>query len=274
MQNPQQKPQNPTDFSDENYSPAELEQVYERAAQLQSGDAFRNPDDNLDRSALERSAGRAGIDTKYVRQAVEELRKEEKSLKAQQIEAEQQKVARQKLLKKAAVPVALVIGLFGIISYSSLNSKASEVDAKQANLETVLERRHNLIPNLIAASKAAAAHEKQTFSTLSQLQKQAQGAPSFEQKMQAENQLSGAMRQALESLRDEGSGPLFVRLSDEMAGAENRISVERKRYNEAVQNYNRTAGAFPVVVFRPILGFPAQKPYFQATGAAKEAPKF
>ena len=274
MQNPQQKPQNSTDFSDENYTPAELEHVYERAAQLQSEDAFRGPDEDLDRSALERSAGRAGIDSKYVRQAVEELRKEEKSKKAQQFEAEQQKLARQKLLKKAAVPLAATVGLFGIISYSSLNGKASEVEAKQANLETVLERRHNLIPNLISASKAAAAQEKQTFATLSQLQKQAQAAPSFEQKLQAENQLSGAMRQALNSLRDEGSGPLFIRLSDEMAGAENRISVERKRYNDAVQNYNRTAGSFPVVVFRPLFGFPSQKPYFQASSAAKEVPKF
>lgn len=272
MQEPSQKPK--TDFSDENYSPAELEQVYERAAQLQSEDAFADPDNDLDRAALERSAGRAGIHTKYVRQAVEELRGEEKSARARQIEAEQQKLARQKMLKKATIPVVAVIGLFGVISYSSLNNKANEVQAKQAQLENVLQRRHDLIPNLIAASKSAAAHEKETFSTLSQLEKQAKAAPNFEQKLQAENQISAAVREALGTLQDEGSSKLFLRLSDEMAGAENRISVERKRYNESVQNYNRTAGAFPTVLFRPLLGFPAQKPYFQAESGAKEVPKF
>ncbi len=263
-----------TDFSDEDYTPAELEQIYERAAQMQSEDAFAGPDENLDRAALERSAGRAGIQTKYVRQAVEELRGEEKSERAQQFEAQQQKIARQKLLKKLAVPFAILVGLFALLAYSSLNNKANEVQAKQAQLENVLQRRHDLIPNLISASKAAATHEKETFATLSQLEKQAQAAPSFEEKLQAENQISGAVREALNALQAEGSSRLFIRLSDEMSGAENRIAVERKRYNEAVQNYNRTAGAFPVVLFRPLLGFPAQKPYFQAETGAKEAPKF
>lgn len=87
--------------------------------------------------------------------------------------------------------------------------------------------------------------------------------------------MQGNLRDGLlNALRDDGSNRLFIRLSDEMSGAENRISVERKRYNEAVQNYNRTAGAFPVVLFRPLLGFPAQKPYFQAETGAREAPEF
>ncbi len=265
---------NKTDtFTDENYSPEELEQVYERAAQLQSEDAFAEPDENLDRAALERSAGRAGLQTKYVRQAVEELRGEEKSVRAQQIEAEQQKIARQKLLKKAAVPLAVVVGLFGLISYSSLNNKANEVQARQSQLENVLQRRHDLIPNLIAASKSAAALEKDDLAALSQLEKQAQTAPSFEAKLRTENELSGAVREALNSLK-EGSSQMFIRLSDEMSGAENRISVERKRYNEAVLNYNRAAGAFPVMIYRPLFGFPTQKPYFQAESGAKAAPKF
>lgn len=267
-------PRKLTDFSDEQYSPEETEQVFERAAQLQSQDVLSSPDENLDRDTVDKSAGRAGIHARYVRQAVDELRKEEKSARAQQVEQERQQAAQKALLKKAALPVAGVVVLLGIISYSSLNGKANEVQAKQAQLENVLQRRHDLIPNLVAETKAAAAHEQVTFTSLSQLEKQAEAAPDFAQKLQAENKLSEAVRGAMNTLRREGGGRAFTRLADEMAGAENRISVERKRYNEAVANYNRTAGAFPVVLFRPILGFPAQKPYFQVESGAREVPKF
>lgn len=274
MEEPQKTPTRHTDFADENYTPAELEQIYERAAQLQSADDFAATDQGIDRDAVTRSAGRAGIGNKYVEQAINELRGEEKSSKARQIEAQQQTIARQKMVKKAAIPVAVVVGLFALLSYSLLNNKANDVEAKQAQLENVLQRRHDLIPNLIAASKVAASNEKEAFAKLSQLQKQSKNAAGFEEKLRTENELSGAVDEALNALPKSGSSNVFIRLSDEMSGAENRIAVERKRYNEAVQNYNHTAGGFPVMLFRSLFGFPARKPYFQAESGAAQTPQY
>jgi LemA protein len=76
------------------------------------------------------------------------------------------------------------------------------------------------------------------------------------------------------SLQGEGGNAIFSRLSDEMSGSENRIRVERIRYNDAVMAYNRTAHSFPILIFRPLFRFPAQKPYLQAEAGAHEVPKF
>lgn len=264
-----------TTFSDDDYTPEESAAVFERAAQLQSEDAFAPDNENLDRATLDKSAGRAGIDEKYVKRAVEELRAKERDAAEQKRLLAQAQAQRAALLRKIAVPAGVVVALFGILSYSALNNKLAAVEKQQAQVENVLQRRHNLIPNLISSSKFAASHEREVFASLSQLDQQAKNTTDFAERAQVENKLSGAMREALDTLRDEpGGSKIFLRLSDEMAGAENRISTERKRYNEAVAEYNRTARAFPLLLIRPLLGFPAQKPPFQAESGAREAPKF
>ena len=263
-----------TTFSDDDYTPEESAQVFERAAQLQSEDTFA-AESGLDGATLEKSAGRAGIDEKYVRQAVEELRSKERDAAEQKRLVEQARTQRAALLKKIALPAAVIIGLYLIMVYSLLNNKLAAVENQQAQLENVLQRRHDLVPNLIAAYKEAAPQAREEVKTLSRLEEQSKNAPDLAARSQLETQLSGAMKDALNTVRREpGETRLSINLSTQMEGAENRISVERKRYNEAVVEYNRSARGFPIVLVRPLLGFPAQKPPFQMASGAHEAPKF
>jgi LemA protein len=89
--------------------------------------------------------------------------------------------------------------------------------------------------------------------------------------------LSETVKQVMTMLRADPQATttaVFIRLSDEMAGAENRMTVERKRYNDAVAAYNRTARGFPACLLRPVFGFPRQHAYFHVSDAAKQAPTF
>lgn len=149
--------------------------------------------------------------------------------------------------------------------------------SKRAQVGNVLQRRHDLIPNLIALTKASAAHEKELLTSLVRLEEKSAKAKSFGEKQAAEAALGAAAREVLVKLRADPSisaTGVFARLSDGMAGAENRIAVERKRYNEAVFAYNRSAGSFPVLLLRPLLGFPWNEPYIQVSAQAKKAPEF
>lgn len=266
--------QNQLTFADDDYTPEESAQVFERAAQLQSEDAFADESD-LDRATLEKSAGRAGIDEKYVQRAVEELRAKEHDAAEQKRLLEQARQQRAALLRKIALPSAAVVVLYSMFAYSSLNNQLAVVEKQQAQLENVLQRRHNLIPNLISAYKEAASQEREKVNSLARLEEQSKNTSDLAARSQLENQLSGAINEALKSVGDESGGSrLFVSLSTQMEGAENRIAVESKRYNEAATEYNRSARSFPIFLVRPLLGFPAQKPTLQAERGAHEAPKF
>jgi len=173
------------------------------------------------------------------------------------------------------VAVFLAIGAF--FSHRAFNARLAEVEATQAQLDNVLQRRHDLIPNLMAVAKASAAQEKELIASLGTLYQEIPRAHSLEQKQALEAQLSETVKQLMAMLRADpqaSSTAVFIRLSDEMAGAENRMAVERKRYNEAVAAYNRTARGFPAFLLRPLLGFPRQHVYFQVSEEAKKAPTF
>jgi len=153
----------------------------------------------------------------------------------------------------------------------------SIVGAKRAQLENVLQRRHDLIPNLIAVAKASAMHDEKLIASIGLTIKEISESKQFEDKQKLENELNSSIQQLMTAMQIDpttSSTPIFIRLSDEMAGAENRISVERKRYNEAVSIYNNLAGSFPNVLLRSILGFPKNIAYFPVSDDAKQAPKF
>lgn len=266
-------------YGDEDWTPEESSEVFERAAQLQSEEEFADESRNIDRATLDKSAGRAGIDEKYVKRAVEELRAKERDAAEQKRLLEQARVQRKALVRKIALPGAIAVGLYLMLGYSSLNNKLTVVDKQQQQLETVLQRRHNLIPNIIAAYKAAESSDRRSVDALSQLQQRAKGTQDLAERAQVESQLASQVNGMISTMQgdagqSESSARRFGDLAVQMEGAENRIAVERRRYNDAVAEYNRVARGFPLFIVRPLLGFPGPKPLYQADSAAREAPKF
>jgi len=255
-------------LSDEKLSDDEAEEILQRASKLQQ--EVENIESNISRSDLEAGANEVGIKQKYIDQAIEELKIERK-----------QKVERQKKSKLiyTVVGVAVII-LLVIVSASShrlLNARMSDVEATKTQLENVLQRRHDLIPNIISLAKASAAHEKELVDSLSNLYQNVGKATTFEDKQALESKLDDSIQGVLSAMLADpqsSSKEVFLRLSDEMSGAENRISVERKRYNESIASYNRTARSFPVSLIRPLLRFPGKIALFEASEESRKTPKF
>jgi LemA protein len=176
-----------------------------------------------------------------------------------------------------AIAVAVCLALAALLSHRAFNARLADVEATQAQLDNVLQRRHDLIPNLMAIAKASAAQEQDLIASLGTLYQEIPRAQSLEQKQALEAQLSDTVKPLMAMLRADpqaSATAVFIRLSDEMAGAENRMAVERKRYNEAVAAYNRTARGFPAFLLRPVLGFPRQHVYFHVADEAKQVPTF
>ncbi len=255
-------------LSQEGFSDAEADAIIRRAVELQQRSGPGS--DRMDAAALEAGAEAVGVQREFVQEAIRELR-------AERARAAAHRARRTRTLRLVGAVVAAFLILSALFSHRALNASLAEVEAKRAQLENVLQRRHDLIPNLIAVTRASAAHEKELAASLSGLVEQARSARGFEERLALEQQLSDGVQEVLNALRSDpqaSSTALFIRLSDEMAGAENRIAVERKRYNEAAAAYTRTARGFPTFVVRPLLGFPASQPYFQAAEEAHQVPVF
>lgn len=252
----------------EGFTDKEAEEIFLRATELQS--QVEQLGERMGREVLEDSAAAAGIPRAFVEQAIQQL-------KAERTERAVRRAARRRTVSAVAIFVAVFLAIAAFFSHHAFNARLAEVEAKQAQLDNVLQRRHDLIPNLIAVAKASAAQEKELIASLGTLYQEIPRAHSLEQKQALEAQLSETVKQLMAMLRADpqaSSTAVFIRLSDEMAGAENRMAVERKRYNEAVAAYNRTARGFPAFLLRPLLGFPRQHVYFQVSEEAKKAPTF
>jgi LemA protein len=173
--------------------------------------------------------------------------------------------------------------------YNTLQSKQQNVRAKWANIESQLQRRADLIPNLFEAAKAAAVQEQQVFgdiatarsrllNTISEAPKGENGDKSPEQKqavIDANNSFGGTVGRLLslvENYPDLKSSQSFQNFQASLEGTENRISTARNDYNGAVQDYNTTRGSFPTVIGAKIYGF-KEEPYFKADEGARQAPK-
>jgi LemA protein len=255
-------------LAQEGFTDQDTEAILLRAAELQS--QSEQLEARLPRVLLEESAAAVGIPREFVEQAIQQLQAEKAALAAR-------RAARRRRRSVVAVGVAVLLALAAFASHRAFNVRLADVEATQAQLDNVLQRRHDLIPNLIAVAKASAAHEKDLIASLGTLYQEIQRAHSFDQKQVLEAQLGDAVTQLMTRLRADpqaSATAVFIRLSDEMAGAENRMAVERKRYNDAVAAYNRTARGFSAFLLRPVLGFPRQQAYVHVPGEAKQAPTY
>ena len=160
--------------------------------------------------------------------------------------------------------------------YNSLVKIDQDVKQGWAQVENQLQRRYDLIPNLVETVKGYAAHEKETFENIAQARSAWAGAQNAEQKVAAANQMESTLSKLMlvvENYPQLKASENFKALQDELAGTENRIAVERMRYNEKVQKYNTKTKSMPTVFFVNMLGFDSEKVFFKAAEAAVDAPK-
>ena len=160
-------------------------------------------------------------------------------------------------------------------SYNTFVSQEEAVKAQWAHVENQLKRRSDLIPNLVETTKGFAQQERDVFQAIADSRSKLAGARTPQETMQAANEQSSALSRLLvvvENYPDLKSSAIFARLTDELAGTENRIATERMRYNEKVQAYNTSRRQFPANVTNAIFRF-KDYPLFEAPPEAKEVPK-
>jgi len=170
---------------------------------------------------------------------------------------------------------ALIFGGMFVSAKNRLVTLNEEVDNKWAQVENQLKRRNDLIPNLVSTVKGYAAHEKEIFTDIAEARAKMAGAKNVDQKVQAANQLESALSRLLvvvERYPDLKASQQFMALQDELAGTENRIAVERQRYNESVKQYNLYVKRIPGSFFASIFGY-EPRTFFEVAEAEKAVPK-
>jgi LemA protein len=180
------------------------------------------------------------------------------------------------ILLVVMIVVALLVGGSYIGSRNQMVTKNEAVKSAWAQVDVVLQRRADLIPNLVETVKGFAAQEQTVFHDIAAARSALLGAQTPADKIAANGQLDGAIGRLLaivENYPQLKSNENFLRLQDELAGTENRIAVERKRYNDAIQDYNTFIGLFPNSLFAGWAGFQRNNAYFTATEASREVPK-
>ena len=178
---------------------------------------------------------------------------------------------------KGLIGVFIAVLLLGaplISSYNGLVTEESNVDVQWANVETKLQRRYDLIPNLVESVKGAMEQEQAVFGAIADARARIGSAQTTEEQVTASNEMESALSRLLvivENYPELKSNEQVTALMDELAGTENRISVERDRYNEAVQQYNNKVKRFPGSLMAGLFGFD-EKSYFEAVSGAETAP--
>lgn len=160
-------------------------------------------------------------------------------------------------------------------SYNTFVGQEESIKTQWAQVENQLQRRNDLIPNLVETTKGIAQQEQDVFGRIAESRAKMAGATTPEQRIAAANEQSSALARLLvvvENYPQLRSSESFNRLMDELSGTENRISVERMRYNERVQEYNTLRRRFPSNVTASIFGF-KEHPLFDAPTAAEQVPK-
>ena len=172
--------------------------------------------------------------------------------------------------------VALVVGFsMSGCGYNTMVSLREKIDETWAQVENQLQRRNDLIPNLVEVTKGYAAHEREIFENIAAARAKMMGAGSREEKIDAAEEVSSALSRLLvisERYPDLKANEQFARLSDELAGTENRIATERRRYNEVVREYNTYIKRIPQSLFAKMFGFDTEK-YFEVPKEAQQVPK-
>lgn len=178
-----------------------------------------------------------------------------------------------------AVGILIILALSFLMfirgTYNNLVALDENVGAAWAQVENQLQRRFDLIPNYVETVKGYAAHEREVLTEVTEARAKVGGAGTVPEKMQANNELSSALARLLvvvERYPDLKASANFIRLQDELAGTENRIAVERRRFNEAVRAYNTAIRSFPANIIAGMFGF-EKAVFFEAPQEAQTAPK-
>jgi LemA protein len=172
--------------------------------------------------------------------------------------------------------VALILGGAYVSSRNQMVRKNETIKQTWSQVDVVMQRRADLIPNLVATVKGYAQQEVKVFGDIANARAGLLNARTPADKIAANGQLDGALGRLLaivENYPQLKSNENFQRLQDELAGTENRIAVERRRYNEAIQDYNTFIGLFPNSIFAGWAGFQRNNDYFAAAEAARQVPE-
>lgn len=176
----------------------------------------------------------------------------------------------------AAIVLAIGLGGWAMSVNNSLVALQEQMKSSWAQVETVLQRRYDLIPNLVATVKGYAEHEKELFENVARLRSQWSAAQTVPEKAKTAGEIEGALARLLvvaENYPELKASQNFRDLQFELSGTENRISVERQRYNETVRAYNTRVRQLPTSLVASFFGFQPSDAYFDAAPAANEAPK-
>ena len=172
------------------------------------------------------------------------------------------------------IAIIAILLIWGLGSYNGLVNANEQVDTQWAQVETQYQRRFDLIPNLVETVKGVAAQEQEVFLGIAEARSQYASAGSPEERAQAANNVESALSRLLvivENYPQLRSQENYLNLQNQLEGTENRISVERGRYNEAVRDYNLKTKRFPSNIFAAMFGFDART-YFEAAEGAETVP--
>lgn len=179
---------------------------------------------------------------------------------------------------KKLIPVLAILliigGIFGS-TYNKLQVKDEDVNQAWAQVENTMQRRADLIPNLVETVKGYAKHEEDVFTKVTEARSAVKAASTPKEYAQANAQMDQAVKNinvVAEAYPELQANSNFTNLQAELAGTENRIAVERKRYNEAVADFNKSVKHFPTNLVAKVLGF-GQREYFQAAEGAEKVPE-
>jgi len=180
------------------------------------------------------------------------------------------------VLLGVAILIALVVGGMYVSRKNEMVTKNEAIKSAWAQADNVMQRRADLIPNLVETVKGIAAQEQNVFGAIASARAAMMGAKTPADRIAANGQIDSALSRLMlivENYPQLKSNENFLQLQDELAGTENRIAVERKRYNDAIQDYNTYIGLFPNSIFASWAGFQRNDAYFKAEEGARQVPK-
>lgn len=185
----------------------------------------------------------------------------------------QKHTARNILIGVAIIVVGLI--MIGVNTYNGLAKQNQKVESAWSQVQNVMQRRYDLVPNLVNSVKGSMKQEQKVFGDIAAARKSYNSASSTKEKISANAKLDQSVGTLVnviqENYPDLKSNENVQTLMTQLEGTENRISVERKRYNDAVQTYNQSVVTFPKNIFANMMGL-GQKPYFKASTNAQNAP--